>query len=96
MLRRNRQLKLQVYPNFGIVIAMVAVAFLEKGKIAGVEESPEPRCGIGVAMQIAASSRDANPIEITATIYCRAVRENCCAYLADDIALQHGECGPNT
>ncbi|HTE89257.1 MAG TPA: hypothetical protein VK639_09905 [Terriglobales bacterium] len=34
MLRRNRQLKLQVYPNFGIVIAMLAVAFLQKGELA--------------------------------------------------------------
>jgi hypothetical protein len=33
MFRRNRQLKLQVYPNFGIVIAMLGVAFLQKGGV---------------------------------------------------------------
>jgi len=34
MFRRNRQLKLQVYPNFGIVIAMIGVAFLSQGELA--------------------------------------------------------------
>ncbi len=33
MLRRNRQLKLQLYPNFGIVIAMVAFLFIQSRKL---------------------------------------------------------------
>jgi len=45
MLRRNRQLKLQLYPNFGIVVAMLAMAFLQKDQL--VDPFVQPNAGLG-------------------------------------------------
>jgi hypothetical protein len=47
MLRRNRNVKLQLYPNFGIVIAMLVLTMMDEQRL------PDPASGQGISGMVA-------------------------------------------